>query len=116
MPLILSPDSVLDRPGVGIVISSSESLVSPFRGVVGFLGRARMGPLNTPIRCSSVSDIQRIFGGGPYGGGNGNTTDAALEALRGGAVAVWVTRMGAGGTLATLNLTEVALANAVRVD
>src|SRR5215471_8679758 len=104
MPIILDPGAVLDRPGVGIVISSAEQYINPSRGVVGFIGRSRMGPLNLPTKCSNVTEVQRIFGGGPYNAVNGNTTDGALEALRGGAIGVWVVRMGSGGALATLNL------------
>src|SRR5215471_13911726 len=120
MPIILDPGAVLERPGVGIVIGSAEQYVNPARGVVGCLVRSRMGPLNLPTKCTNVAEIQRVFGGGAYGGGNGNTTDLALEALRGGAVAVWIVRMGSGGAPATLSLPEdnagVAGALAIQVD
>jgi hypothetical protein len=108
MPVILDPGAVLERPGVGVVISSAETYVSAARGVVGFLGRSRMGPMNTPVLCQSVAEVQRIFGGGPYGGDPtaNNTTDGALEALRGGARGVWICRMGSGGTPSSHALTE----------
>jgi hypothetical protein len=114
MPVILDPGAVMDRPGVGLVISSSEAVTNPARGVVGWLGRARQGPLNTPIRCTNVAQVQRTFGAGPYG--NGNTMDGALQALRGGAVAVWVVRMGSGGAAASLELEDEDGDGAIKVE
>jgi hypothetical protein len=115
-PVILDPAAVLDRPGVGLVISSAETFTNPARGVVGYLGRARQGPLNTPIRCTNVAQIVRTFGGAPYGPGLGNSMDGAMHALRGGAVAVWVVRMGSGGVAASLSLEDEEGDTAVRVE
>lgn len=96
MPIILTrPDAPMQRPGVGLVISSGEAEVFAGRNVAAFLGRSRMGPVNTPVRCTSLAQIQRIFGGSPYGGQDGgNTMDGAMEVLRGNPSAVWVVRMG----------------------
>jgi hypothetical protein len=108
MPVILArPDSPMERPGVGLVISSGETELTPGRHVAAFLGRSRRGPLHTPIRCTSIAQIERIFGGRPFGGGFGNTMSGAMEALRGGAYAVWVVRMGSGGTASGVDLLEV---------
>lgn len=108
MPILLTPDAPMERPGVGVVISSAEALTNPARGVAAFLGRARKGPLNRAIRCTNVPSITRVFGGGPFGGDSGNTMDGAMQALLGRATAVWVVRMGSGGAAAGLDLAEGA--------
>lgn len=116
MPVILDPGAVLDRPGVGLVISSSEATTNPARGVVGYLGRARSGPMNEPVRVTNVGQIERTFGSGPYGGDNNNTMDGAMQALKGGATAVWVVRMGTGGTASSLTLSEDGGGAAILVE
>ena len=100
MPLILSPNAPIDRPGVSVVIKSAETPGNPARGVAGYVGRARIGPLNTPVRCTSPAQVSRIFGGGPFGSypDGDNTMDGASHALVGGAVAVEVVRCGVAGT------------------
>lgn len=108
MPILLSPDAPMERPGIGVVISSAEALANPTRGVAAFLGRSRKGPLNSPRRMTNIPSIVRTFGGPPYGGGNGNTMDGAMQTLVAGAVAVWVVRMGSGGTPSSLTLFENA--------
>ena len=110
MPLILSPTAPIDKPGVSVVIKSSETPGNPARGAAGYLGRARTGPLNTPVRCTSPAQVSRIFGGAPFGGPpSGNTMDGASEALIGGATAVEIVRMGSGGTPSTLALTAITV-------
>jgi len=108
MPLILSPNAPIDRPGVSVVIKSAETPGNPARGVAGYCGRARFGPVNRPIRCTSPAQVARIFGGEPYGGAAGNTMDGASQALIGGAIAVEVVRMGATGTGAPASMTLAA--------
>jgi hypothetical protein len=106
MVMLTSPAAPMERPGVGIVISSAETPINPARGAVGYVGRARTGPLNTPQRLTSVGALLRRFGSGPFGGDAGNTMDGAAQALLGRATAVEVVRAGSGGTASTLNLME----------
>ena len=56
--------SQLSYPGIYI-----EEVPSPVRTVVGvptavaaFVGRTRMGPVDTPVRIKSFADLERTFG------------------------------------------------------
>jgi len=115
MVMLVDPGQPMERPGIGIVISSAETPVNPARGVVGYVGRSRTGPLNKPQRLTSVGAIIRRFGGGPFGGENGNTMDGACQALLGRATAVEVVRAGSGGTASTFNLLEDGVGGAAGI-
>jgi len=52
-------------PGVYIeeIPSGVRTITGVATSIAAFIGRARQGPVNEPIRVNSFADFQRLFGG-----------------------------------------------------
>lgn len=105
------PGETKVRPGVYVRATNvgEPQLVSS--GIVAALFRASWGPLGIPTVLDALDLVASTFG-------SGGATDTALEAFRGGAQQVLAYRLGTGGQVATLTLTDGATTpeNVVTID
>ncbi|MCL6597942.1 MAG: phage tail sheath family protein [Alicyclobacillus macrosporangiidus] len=88
------------RPGVYVRVTNTTppSLGQP-QGIVAVLFRSSWGPLGQVQTLNSETDVTNVFG-------SGGTTDALVQAFRGGANSVKGYRLGTGGAAATLVLKD----------
>ena len=117
----------LSYPGVYVqeVPSGVRTIVGVGTSIGMFIGTAKQGPINRPIRCTSYADYARNFGEDPVGGNlvryvklfflNGGT-DCYVMRIANGATPAAITLQSEAG-LATLRLTAQdsgALGNDIR--
>jgi hypothetical protein len=95
---ILRPGTTPQLPGGYTRITTSQSIALGVRGLLGVVGKANAGDLNSPKICYSVDDTVRYFGQ------NNGFAPLVAQALGGGAIACWCCRAGTGGTAAILVL------------
>ena len=96
------------RPGVYVRVTNigepPEAIIP--QGIVAALFRASWGPLGDVVYLENAEAVNTTFG-------SEGTTDAAIEAFRGGCRRVVAYRLGTGGEKAALNLQDGEGANVV---
>jgi len=99
------------RPGVYVRVTNigepQEAIVP--QGIVAALFRSSWGPLGEVTYLENADAVFTTFG-------SEGTTDALLEAFRGGCRRVVAYRLGSGGAEASLNLQDDASANVVKIE
>jgi hypothetical protein len=103
---VWTPGQTFPRPIVGIRTTNfgDPPPAATVQGIVAMLFAASWGPLGAASVLDSLGDVDDTFG-------STAATNAAREALRGGARQVLGMRVGAGGTKASRTLQDNAAAN-----
>lgn len=99
---ILRPGTTPQLSGGYTRFTTSQSIALGVRGLLGVVGKANAGDLNSPKICYSVDDTVRYFGQ------NNGFAPLVAQALGGGAIGCWCCRAGTGGTAAALILNNQA--------
>lgn len=104
----------LSYPGVYVqeVPSGVRTIVGVGTSIGMFIGTAKQGPINRPIRCTGYLDYARTFGEDPAGGDL--LRYVKLFFLNGG-TDCWVIRIANGATPAAITLQNEAGANTLRL-
>lgn len=97
------------RPGAYFRITTDDVRTAErVQGIVAVLLKADFGPLKIPMELRSAVEVKQLYGAG-------QTVDAAMQALAGGARQVVLVRVGNGGTKANVSLEDPESSSAVTV-
>jgi len=90
-------------PGVYVqeVPSGVRTIVGVSTSIAAFIGRARLGPMNTPTLCLSFSDFERTFSS-DYA--NSDLARAVRLFFQNGGTQCYVTRIASGATCSSVTL------------
>src|SRR3989304_3883895 len=94
-------------PGVYIVEvpSGVHTITGVSTSIAAFFGRTAKGPINKAVRCLSLSDFNRVFGGSHP---RSDLAQSVRQFFDNGGTDCYVIRLAKGSNVASITLTDIS--------